>query len=80
MTKLVFNREIRLGDLLNIAGFLIAAAGAWMAMDSRVTRQEERSLAQADSIKEIRANVREISQDVKDTQRMILDPPRRRSM
>lgn len=78
---MTFNREVRLGDILNVLGFMAAAAGAWMSVDSRITRVEVTQTAQGAAMGEIRDNIKEIKQDVKDTQRILMTPPeRRRSM
>lgn len=76
MPSFNFSKDIRLGDVLNIAGFLVAAAAAYSAFEVRMTKLEDRQMAQADIvrearlvqaevIRELKENVREISLDVK---------------
>lgn len=62
-----FSHEVRAGDLLNIAGFIVAAFAAWSAMDTRITKVEEKQFRQTEVTTDIRDNIREIKTEVKET-------------
>lgn len=60
------SREIRAGDILQITGFVTAALLGWSAMDTRITKVEERQTRQTEVTTDIRDNIREIKNDVKE--------------
>lgn len=77
--RLNFTRDVRLGDILNIIGFAIAALGAWTTVDTRIVKLEERQGRQnevnaelRDGMKEMRADLKEVSRSVNAVERRVV--------
>lgn len=78
--KIKFSPDVRLGDVLTIAGVLVAGALAWSKTDARVTRLEEIAVRQEttngrleasikENVTDLRSDIKEVAQTVRRIER-----------
>lgn len=65
MLKMKLSPEVRAGDILGACGVILACAAAWANVQADLRTVKEAQVAQASTNRELKAEIREVSVDMK---------------